>query len=107
MGEGTDHNTVNEAGKYTRGITDRLAAANLGSGIAQINRMAAQLPEANLKRGSGTGRSLGEQHSQSFALQILVRLTGLLLTFQFFCHIKNCCDLAYAKVMNRNQVFVF
>ena len=107
MGEGTDHNTINEAGKYTRGITDRLAAADLGSGIAQINRMAAQLPEAYLKRSSGTGRSLGEQHSQSFALQILVRLTGLLLTFQFFCHIKNCCDLAYAKVMNRNQVFVF
>ena len=79
--EGTDHNTVNKTGKYTCGIANRFATADLGSGITQINRMAAQLPEAYLKRGSGTCRSLGEQHSQSFALQILVRLTGLLLAF--------------------------
>ena len=68
MGEGTDHNTVNEAGQHACSITNRFAAANLGSRIAQINRMAAQLPEANLKGGSGTGGSLGEQHGQSLAL---------------------------------------
>ena len=68
MGEGTDHNTVNEAGQHACCITNRFTAANLGSRIAQINRMAAQLPEANLKGGSGTGGSLGEQHGQSLAL---------------------------------------
>lgn len=87
---GAPDNAVIIAAQHPGGILERLAAAGLqlGGGIHVVAE-AAQLVDAHLEAGAGTGGIFREHQRDALALEQRFGASGLLLSFQLIGHIKD------------------
>jgi hypothetical protein len=100
--EGADHDAVDVPREDARGVSDRLAAAELHVSWREEQRVAAELIGADLEGDAGTRRSLHEDHRQRFSGERLVLVLPLAHALG---EVEECVELFSGKVGNGEEVF--
>ena len=104
LGVGADHDRVEVAAEHVAGVSHGLADAQLDVVGVQIERLGAELGDADLERDARAGRGLGEDHADGLAGQQRMRLGTLLGHLELAGQLDQPPDLGRREVVDGEKV---